>query len=96
MFFLCRKLFYKYIYRARPLLQLFQASIILQIRNTNQAKGEIAMLKVRLMGVEEEINEMIKSLKENHTVLQVSNPYPNRGTTEYVRVYVDVDPTKSK
>ncbi|MBJ7950123.1 DUF3970 family protein [Bacillus cereus group sp. N24] len=54
------------------------------------------MLKVRLMGVEEEINEMIKSLKENHTVLQVSNPYPNRGTTEYVRVYVDVDPTKSK
>lgn len=54
------------------------------------------MLKIRLMGVEEEINEMVQSLKENHTVLQVSNAYKNRRETEYVRVYVDVEPTKTK
>lgn len=43
------------------------------------------------MGTEEEIKDMVKSLQEQHRVLQVSDSYKNRGVTEYVRVYVELE-----
>lgn len=50
------------------------------------------MVKLRLWGEEEELRELMKhiSLDEDVKVLSMSDPYPDRGKSEYVRIYIDI------
>ena len=45
-------------------------------------------MKIRLHGTEEECREMAELLKSVMLVLSVSDPYPDRGRSVLVRVYV--------
>ena len=52
-------------------------------------------MKIRLHGVPEEISKftsLFKTLEDAGTVdiLQQSEPYPDRGTSKYYRVYMDI------
>jgi hypothetical protein len=51
------------------------------------------MLKVRLQGTKKDIKWFEKCLEQSKgiEVLEVSEPYANKGTTKYFRVYVEVD-----
>lgn len=49
------------------------------------------MIKMRLHGTEKEIQESIKSLEKEFKLLSVSEPYPDRGKSQYVRVYIDAE-----
>ena len=48
------------------------------------------MVKIRLMGKPEEVEEAVKRLGDVFRLLVVSKPFKNRGS-EYVRVYVEVE-----
>lgn len=47
------------------------------------------MVKLRLMGLREELRGIVESLQAMYKVLSVSDFYPCRNS-EYVRVYVEV------
>jgi phage-related protein len=51
------------------------------------------MLKVRLQGTKKDIKWFEKFLEQSDgiEVLQISEPYANKGTTKYFRVYVEVE-----
>lgn len=51
------------------------------------------MLKVRLMGTKNDIKWFSKFLgkSKNISVLQISEPYANKGTNRYYRVYAEVE-----
>jgi hypothetical protein len=48
-------------------------------------------MKIRLMGLPAEINQAVTVLNDADSldVLQVSDPYPNRGDSHMVRVYIE-------
>jgi hypothetical protein len=50
------------------------------------------LIKVRLHGLESEIQPFVEHLaKDKHLeVFQVTKPYPDRGNSQYVRVYVEL------
>ena len=47
------------------------------------------MVKVRLQGLPDEVKEIADAMEAVWCVLERSVPYPNRGTSRYVRVYLD-------
>ena len=52
------------------------------------------MVKIRLQGLPDDVQRLIEMLRTCEAVgdlllLSVSDPYPNRGDSKYVRVYVD-------
>lgn len=51
------------------------------------------MLKIRLQGTKKDINWFKKVIMQNEEieVLQFSEPYANKGTTSYFRVYGEVE-----
>lgn len=46
-------------------------------------------MKIRLHGTEDECREMAELLEQVMTVQAVSEPYPDRGLSVLVRVYVE-------
>jgi hypothetical protein len=50
------------------------------------------LIKVRLHGLEADIAPFVDHLQQDKhlEVLQVTKPYPDRGSSRYVRVYVDI------
>ena len=49
-------------------------------------------MKIRLHGTEEECREMAELLKSVMLVQSVSDPYPDRGRSVLVRIYVEAVP----
>ncbi len=49
-------------------------------------------MKIRLHGTEDECREMTELLESVAVVRSVSEPYPDRGRSVLVRVYIDVIP----
>jgi hypothetical protein len=49
-------------------------------------------VKIRLHGTEDECREMAEQLRQIMTVQAVSEPYPDRGRSVLVRVYVEGTP----
>ena len=51
------------------------------------------MLKIRLQGTTNEMKWFRKILEKNSNfeILSISEPYANKGTNKYFRVYVDVE-----
>ena len=47
-------------------------------------------MKIRLHGTEDECRELAGRLPAITDVLSVSEPYPDRGTSRLVRVYIEV------
>ncbi len=49
-------------------------------------------MKARLMGTEDECAALVQVLRDAPTVqvVEVSTPYPNRGASDLVRVYVEL------
>lgn len=47
-------------------------------------------MKMRLHGLPEEVEEAVKRLQGIFAVVSVSDPYPDRGASRLVRVYVEV------
>jgi hypothetical protein len=47
-------------------------------------------MKIRLHGTAEEVEEAAKRLHGIFAVVSVSDPYPDRGASRLVRVYVEV------
>ena len=56
------------------------------------------MLKVRLMGTKNDIKWFSKILQRNRkvNVLQISEPYANKGTNRYYRVYAEIEKESKK
>ena len=54
------------------------------------------MLKLRIMGTKNDIKWFSKFLSRNKniSVLEISEPYENKGTKKYYRVYVEVEKNK--
>ncbi len=48
------------------------------------------MVKIRMEGTAEECQQAAPRLAEVFEVVSVSDPYPNRGRSRLVRVYVEV------
>jgi hypothetical protein len=48
------------------------------------------MVKIRLEGTLEECQQVAPRLAEVFEVVSVSDPYPNRGRSRVVRVYVEI------
>ncbi len=48
-------------------------------------------MKIRLMGLLAEITSVLTTIQETTTldVLQVDGPYPNRGDSRLVRIYIE-------
>ena len=48
-------------------------------------------MKIRLMGLPAEIEPVLTEIQETRTldVIQVDGPYPNRGNSRMVRVYIE-------
>ena len=48
-------------------------------------------MKIRLMGLPAEVNSTLKVIQETGTldVIQVDGPYPNRGDSRMVRIYLE-------
>lgn len=46
-------------------------------------------MKIRLHGTEDECREMVTLLEAVMVIQSVSDPYPDRGRSVFVRVYVD-------
>ena len=48
-------------------------------------------MKIRLMGLPAEVNSTLKVIQETGTldVIQVDGPYPNRGDSGMVRIYLE-------
>jgi hypothetical protein len=55
---------------------------------SRKLKGSPVM-KVRLMGLEEECRAAIAALQAVLDVVEVDGPYPNRGDSKLVRFYVE-------
>ena len=54
------------------------------------------MVKLRVQGLPEEVEEFVKNFKNNgYRILQQSGEYKNRNS-EYVRVYIETEPKKNK
>ena len=51
--------------------------------------GSEVIVKIRLHGTEEECREMAELLEQIMTIQAVSEPYPDRGRSVLVRVYVE-------
>lgn len=53
-------------------------------------------MKVRLMGTPAECSAAVTALADSPrlSVVEVSNPYPNRGDSRQVRVYVEAHPAE--
>ncbi|QSB14583.1 hypothetical protein JQS43_24435 [Natronosporangium hydrolyticum] len=53
-------------------------------------------MKVRIMGTPAECQAAVTALAASPrlSVVEVSNPYPNRGDSRQVRVYVEAHPAK--
>jgi hypothetical protein len=49
-------------------------------------------VKIRLHGAKEECRELAGRLPAITDVLSVSDPYPDRGTSRMVRIYIEVRP----
>lgn len=49
------------------------------------------MIKIRLEGTQEEIEDFMSGFRPQYNVLSESAPYANRGKSQYVRVYLDVE-----
>ena len=49
------------------------------------------MIKVRLEGTPEEIEDFLAGFRPGYKILSESASYPNRGKSAYVRVYLDVE-----
>lgn len=49
------------------------------------------MVKIRLEGEKDEVAEAVDALDDAFRLLSVSRPYQNRGTSVYVRVYIDAE-----
>lgn len=49
------------------------------------------MIKIRLWGKLEELEQSKEELQKSFKVLFVSQPYKDRGKSEYYRVYVEVE-----
>ncbi len=49
------------------------------------------MLKLRIQGIPEEVKAFCDALEDTGCVLERSDQYANRGKSQYVRVYMDVD-----
>ncbi|MEU6217230.1 hypothetical protein ABZ845_06855 [Streptomyces sp. NPDC047022] len=48
-------------------------------------------MKIRLIATEEDASELVERLRQVVTVVEASEPYPNRhGDSVLVRVYVEV------
>ena len=47
------------------------------------------MVKVRLQGLPDEVKEVADAMEAVGCVLERSEPYANRGSSRYVRVYLD-------
>ena len=47
------------------------------------------MIKLRVEGIPEEVDEFVAQVEMNCEVLAKSAPYKNRGESRYVRVYID-------
>ncbi|MEG0578933.1 MAG: hypothetical protein RR490_03350 [Niameybacter sp.] len=57
------------------------------------------MLKLRItyrMDKPEELEQAIKGLEANFTILQQSKPYAGRGKSVYGNIYLDVEPNNTK
>lgn len=48
-------------------------------------------MKIRLTGTRDEIDAILPTLTETLEVLEQSDFYPNRGTSQLGRVYLEVD-----
>lgn len=46
-------------------------------------------VRIRLMGTEDECRQLAALLPEIADVLEISEPYANRGTSKLVRIYAD-------
>ena len=60
-------------------------------------RGRFIMLKVRLQGTKRDINWFRKCVEQSMEiiVLQFSEPFSNKGTTNYFRVYGEVEKNES-
>jgi hypothetical protein len=49
-------------------------------------------MKIRLMGLPAEVSTVLQALTDTGTLdlIEVSGPYPNRGDSRMVRLYVEV------
>ncbi len=48
------------------------------------------MVKIRLEGTEQECQQVTPQLAEVFDVVSISDPYPNRGQSRLVRVYLEI------
>lgn len=48
------------------------------------------MIKIRLNGTQKECELVADKLSEQFEILSLSEPYPDRGYSKYVRVYINV------
>jgi hypothetical protein len=48
------------------------------------------MVKIRLEGTEQECQQAAPRLAEVFEVVSISDPYPNRGQSRLVRVYLEI------
>ena len=49
------------------------------------------MIKIRLHGTLDELKKAVVELEETFIVLAESEPYKDRGISEYYRIYVDCE-----
>ena len=49
------------------------------------------MVKIRLQGLPEEVAAIADALDRTGCVLERSEPYANRGSSRYVRVYIEAE-----
>lgn len=47
-------------------------------------------MKIRLHGLPDEVEEAVKRLHGIFAVVSVSKPYPDRGTSRLIRVFVEI------
>jgi hypothetical protein len=68
--------------------------MVIAARRGRLGRGERGRgpVKIRLHGTEDECRELAGRLPAITDVLSVSEPYPDRGTSRLVRVYVETRP----
>lgn len=49
------------------------------------------MVKIRLQGLPDEVRQVADAMESIGCVLERSDEYPNRGSSRYVRVYLDCE-----
>ncbi|BCC09604.1 hypothetical protein BCJMU51_p64 (plasmid) [Bacillus cereus] len=50
---------------------------------------ELNMIKIRLQGLSQEMQEMIEDLKKHYDILSISDFYQNRNS-QYIRCYIEM------